>query len=64
MTRLRSLLDNASSQSETLDLTRPVFSHGQLYTTLTSVQTRFHAIVLLTPGETTAHNITYNELLL
>ena len=47
-----------------LDLTRPMLSHGQLYTVLTRVQMGFHAIVHLTPGETTAHNVTYNELLL
>ena len=47
-----------------LDLTQPVLSHGQLYTALTRVRMRFHAIVRLTPSETTAHNVTYNELLL
>ena len=53
-----------SSQGLTLnavgiDLSRPVFSHGQLYTALS----RDHALVYLRPGETTTTNITYHEIL-
>lgn len=48
-----------------VDLTTPVFTHGQLYTALSRVRHRSHALVRLPEknlGLTT--NVTYNELLL
>lgn len=46
-----------------VDLNRPVFSHGQLYTALSRIRHRSHAKVCLRPGETTTVNVTYNEIL-
>ena len=46
-----------------VDLTRPVFSHGQLYTALSRIRHRSHAKVLLRPGEYSTPNITYTEIL-
>ena len=46
-----------------VDLTRPVFSHGQLYTALSRIRHRSHAKVRLRPGETTTTNVTYHEIL-
>lgn len=46
-----------------VDLTRPVFSHGQLYTALSRIRHRSHARVRMKPGQTTATNVTYPEIL-
>lgn len=47
-----------------VDLTRPVFSHGQLYTALSRARTRHHVMLRLLPGQTTTENVVYQELLL
>ena len=47
-----------------IDLTHPVFSHGQLYTAFSRVPDRTCAVVHLRPGKNTTINVTYNELLL
>jgi hypothetical protein len=47
-----------------IDLTRPVFTHGQLYTALSRVRRREDAKLCMREGESTTPNITYNELLL
>jgi hypothetical protein len=46
-----------------VDLTRPVFSHGQLYTALSRIRHRTHAKIRLRPGETSTTNVTYHEIL-
>jgi hypothetical protein len=46
-----------------VDLTRPVFSHGQLYTALSRIRHRTHAKVRLRPGENMTSNVTYQEIL-
>jgi len=45
------------------DLTRPVFLHGQLYTALSRIRRREDGVVLLSPGATTARNVTFLGLL-
>ena len=47
-----------------VDLTRPVFSHGQLYTALSRIRHRSHAKVRLHPWQKTTKNVTYHEVLL
>jgi hypothetical protein len=47
-----------------VDVTYPVFSHGQLYTALSRIPDRTCAVVRMRPGEISTVNITYPELLL
>ena len=47
-----------------IDLTQPVFTHGQLYTALSRVRHRNSLIVLLPEGHETTTNITYHEILI
>jgi hypothetical protein len=46
-----------------VDLRRPVFSHGQLYTALSRIRNRGHARTLFRPGEVTTTNVTFHEIL-
>ena len=45
-----------------MDLTKPVFSHGQLYTALSRVRKREHVLIYI--HEQTTRNVTYKELLI
>ncbi|KAI0702088.1 hypothetical protein C8Q76DRAFT_771721 [Earliella scabrosa] len=47
-----------------IDLIRPVFSHGQLYTALSRIRHRSHARIRWQPGDSTVLNVTYPEILL
>jgi ATP-dependent DNA helicase PIF1 len=58
-----------SSQGQTydkvgIDLTKPVFTHGQLYTALSRVRCREDALVRLLPNQNSTTNITFHEILL
>ncbi|KZT08459.1 uncharacterized protein LAESUDRAFT_648888 [Laetiporus sulphureus 93-53] len=46
-----------------VDLTRDVFCHGQLYTMLSRIRHRSHAMIRMMKNETATRNITYSELL-
>jgi ATP-dependent DNA helicase PIF1 len=47
-----------------LDLTRDVFSHGQLCTAFSRIRRRHDGMVRLNGGQTSVKNVTYRELLL
>ncbi|RXW13239.1 hypothetical protein EST38_g12616 [Candolleomyces aberdarensis] len=47
-----------------VDLTSPVFSHGQLYTAISRIRNRNDGMILLPPGEASTTNVTYHEILL
>ena len=47
-----------------IDLTQPVFTHGQLYTALSQVRNRNNIMVLLPDGQQTTTNVTYHEILI
>ena len=47
-----------------VDLTQPVFTHGQLYTALSRVRHRNGVMVLLPDGQETTTNITYHDILI
>ena len=50
--------------SISIDLTHPIFLHGQLYTALSRIRHRTHTCIRLHSGETTTTNVTYGELLI
>lgn len=47
-----------------IDLTHPVFTHGQLYTALSRVRCRNNMMVLLPDGQETTTNVTYHDILI
>ena len=47
-----------------IDLTTPVFTHGQLYTALSRVRNRDSMMVLLPEGQEVTANVTYQEILI
>jgi ATP-dependent exoDNAse (exonuclease V) alpha subunit len=58
-----------SSQGQTydkigIDLTKPVFTHGQLYTALSRVRRREDVLIRFQPNQNTTTNITFHDILL
>ena len=58
-----------SSQGQTydkigIDLTKPVFTHGQLYTALSRIRHREDILIRHHPNQTTTTNITFHDILL
>jgi ATP-dependent DNA helicase PIF1 len=47
-----------------IDLTSPIFTHGQLYTALSRIRSRQDAMIRVCENENTTKNITYHEILL
>ncbi|KAG8983330.1 hypothetical protein FRB93_007309 [Tulasnella sp. JGI-2019a] len=47
-----------------VDATKPVFSHGQLYTTLSRVRSRNDIVIRTLPGQSTVQNVMYDQILL
>ncbi|KAG9036935.1 hypothetical protein FRB95_007498 [Tulasnella sp. JGI-2019a] len=47
-----------------VDATKPVFSHGQLYTALSKVRSRNDIVIRTLPGQFTVKNVTYEQILL
>ncbi|KIK23157.1 hypothetical protein PISMIDRAFT_100951 [Pisolithus microcarpus 441] len=47
-----------------IDLTNPIFSHGQLYTALSHICHHDHACILPCGNNETTANVTYHEILL
>jgi len=47
-----------------VDLTNPVFTHGQLYTALSRIRNQNSGCVLLPPNQQLTTNVMYNEILL
>lgn len=47
-----------------IDLTQPVFTHGQLYTALSRVRHRNNTMILLPDGQETTTNVTYHDILI
>ena len=47
-----------------IDLTKSVFTHGQLYTTLSRVRHHHDVLIRLGPDQTSTTNVTFHEILL